>query len=457
MFEMIRRSHAVSLTMLLAATLCLGGLLAPVNDAGAAEKPNFVIIMADDLGYGDISCYDGWIDTPHIDALAKGGMKFTDFHSSGAVCSPTRAGLMTGRYQQRAGIPGVVYADPKREQHEHGLQTSETTFAELLKQAGYATGMFGKWHLGYYPKYNPVHHGFDEYVGYVSGNIDFFSHVDQAGALDWWKRDKIDDEPGYVTHLINDYSVDFIARHKDRPFCLYVPHEAPHYPYQGPNDKAFRAVGKGTVKQRMSKAEIKQKYKEMVVEMDKGVGQIVAALKEHGLENNTLVMFFSDNGGTGHGSNGPLRGTKGTVWEGGHRVSCVAYWPGKIEAGSETDAMTITLDIMPTLLALAGAETPSDLKLDGVDISGVMLRGETIKDRKLFFEHGGQQAMRDGPWKLVRNARGQKAPALYNLATDIGEKTDVSAEHAARFKQMQEALAAWQRDVETGATPQPSK
>ncbi|MCW3136324.1 MAG: sulfatase-like hydrolase/transferase [Canidatus Methanoxibalbensis ujae] len=172
--------------------------MAPLAELLAAERPNFVIIMADDLGYGDIGCYGSErIRTPHLDRLAVEGMWFTDFHSSGAVCSPTRAGLMTGRYQQRAGIPTVIFADPKRPTHSHGIQDREVTFAELLAGAGYKTAIFGKWHLGYYKRYNPVRHGFGQFRGYVSGNVDFISHVDQAGRLDWWRDDTIDDEPGY--------------------------------------------------------------------------------------------------------------------------------------------------------------------------------------------------------------------------------------------------------------------
>ncbi|CAN0487019.1 unnamed protein product, partial [Laminaria digitata] len=204
-------------------------------------QPNFIIIMADDLGYGDISPFDGWIHTPHLDQLAEEGMRFTDFYASGPVCSPTRAGLLTGRYQQRAGIPGVVYAAPDRNRN-HGLQPGEWTFAEALREAGYATGMFGKWHLGYETKYNPIHHGFDEFRGYVSGNVDYFGHVDQAGFYDWWSQDKLINEPGYVTHLITQHALRFIEKNKDTPFVLYLPHEAPHYPFQGPDDEPFRIV-----------------------------------------------------------------------------------------------------------------------------------------------------------------------------------------------------------------------
>ena len=232
----------------------------------AADSPNFIVIMADDLGYGDLSSYGGWIETPHLDKLAAQGMEFTDFHSSGNVCSPTRAGLMTGRYQQRAGIPGVVFADPTNAVHYHGLQTSEVTFAELLRGAGYSTAIFGKWHLGYYPKYNPIQHGFDSFRGYVSGNVDFISHVDQAGVYDWWHQDKHVVEEGYTTHLITTHAIEFIEANKRKPFCLYLPHEAPHYPYQGPNDPALRSVG-GAFDNQGERKDIKNAYREMVQEM----------------------------------------------------------------------------------------------------------------------------------------------------------------------------------------------
>ena len=188
----------------------------------AAARPNFVIIMADDLGYGDISCFEGWVDTPRLDQLAGEGLRLTDYHSNGAVCSPTRAALMTGRYQQRVGVPGVIVARRDAAVHRTGIGDSEVTFAEALRQQGYATAIYGKWHLGYLPQFNPVRHGFDEFHGYISGNVDFFSHIDQAGHLDWWQNDKLRDEAGYVTHLITEHAVRFIQQNQKRPFCLYL-------------------------------------------------------------------------------------------------------------------------------------------------------------------------------------------------------------------------------------------
>ncbi len=427
--------------------------------AESEGKPNIVIIMADDLGYGDIGCYGNTrIQTPNIDQLAKAGMKFTDFHSSGAVCSPTRAGLMTGRYQQRAGIPGVIAADPQKPVHTHGLQDREITFAKLFSQAGYQTAIFGKWHLGYTPNYSPVKHGFGAFRGYVSGNVDFFSHIDQAGKLDWWRDDVIHNEPGYTTHLITKHSLAFIEANRDKPFCLYIPYEPPHYPYQGPHDSPIRSVGKarGSKESKQSEADIQRAYKEMVEEMDKGIGDILATLKRHNLEEKTLVMFFSDNGGTAQGSNGPLRGHKGQVWEGGHRVPCIACWPGKIPAGKVSHDLAISLDVMPTILAAAGIEPPQNRPLDGINLLPHLTEGKPLGERHLFWQHGNSRAMRSGTWKVVINAPGQKPAGLFQLENDLAEQHNLADEQPQRLKQMLAGIRTWQEDVAKNATPQPA-
>jgi len=429
----------------------------PVSSAAErqiAEKPNIVVILADDLGYGDTSTYGGWIETPHLDTLAAEGMKLTDFHSSGNVCSPTRAGLLTGRYQQRAGIPMVINADPNVAAHHRGLQTCEVTFAERLGQAGYTTAVFGKWHLGYSKEFNPVHHGFDRFRGYVSGNIDYISHYDRTGVYDWWEGLDPIEEEGYSTHLITRHAVRFIEENKDRPFCVYVAHEAVHSPYQGPDDPAVR----GPQAQRRPKVrpseepDVKRAYRQMMEEMDKGVGQVVDALERLGLANNTLVFFFSDNGATPNGSNGPLRGFKGSDWEGGHRVPAVAWWPGRIQAGSTNDQLAISIDLMPTMLALAGASLPEGHRLDGVDLSPVLFEGKSLGDRKLFWNGN---AMRDGPWKLIQRGNELQGVGLYNLAEDLGEQNNLAEKNPQRVKQMLAEIEAWQDDVTATATAQP--
>jgi len=444
----IRTAITTTLCVLLLMVIGTQSLLAVMPEA-----PNFVIVMADDMGYGDLACYGGSnATTPHLDGMAKAGLKFTDFHSSGAVCSPTRAGLLTGRYQQRAGIPGVVTA----KSHRHvGLAPSETTFAETLKQAGYATAIFGKWHVGYQKKFNPVHQGFDQFRGYVSGNVDYFSHIDQTGVYDWWDGDKLIEEEGYVTHLITRHAVDFIRKNKDRRFCLYLSHEAVHSPYQGPGDKADRKVG---VVKRIagSRTDVKQAYHEMMEELDKSVGAVLAELEKHQLASKTLVWFFSDNGANPRGSNGAFRGFKASLWEGGHRVPGIAYWPSVIKPG-ETSATTITLDVFPTLLEIAGVAKPAGLEFDGTSLAPLLLNRTPPAARKLFWGTSRQRAMRDGEWKLVTSAGNGKAAAgkleLFNLAKDQGETNNLASRYKDRVQRMQAAIAAWNKDVGPSSYP----
>ena len=429
--------------------------LLPTAAFSQDRPPNIVLILADDLGYGDLSTYGGWIETPHLDRMAREGLRFTDFHASGPVCSPTRAGLLTGRYQQRAGIPGVVYAPPEMNRH-HGLHPQEVTFAELLRKAGYATAVFGKWHLGYEEQYNPIHHGFDRFRGYVSGNVDYFAKVDGVGYYDWWEGDELVNEHGYVTHLITEHALDFIEEHQDQPFALYLPHEAPHFPFQGPDDEPFRLIG-ARVKEDRDSVRVRRAYREMVEELDRSVGAVLETLERLGLAENTFVFFFSDNGALEFGSNGPLRGYKGSLWEGGIRVPALAWWPGRIAAGAATGELAISLDLMPTMLALAGASAPEEHHLDGADLLPVLLEGETLAERTLFWSYEGQEAARQGPWKLVRNVNGQEGLALYNLAEDLDETDNVAEAHPQRVQDLLEALERWQDEVARGATRQPEK
>ena len=432
-------------------------LMIPILAASLTEpeQPNFVIIMADDMGFADASCYGGTeFTTPHIDSLAATGMKFLDYHANGPVCSPTRAALLTGRYQQRCGIDGVVYADPKQNRH-HGLQPLETTFAELLSQAGYATGVSGKWHLGYEEQYNPVHHGFHFFRGYVSGNIDYVNHLDRMGIVDWWDGGRVANEPGYSTHLITKHAVEFIRQHKEHPFCLYVAHEAPHSPFQGPNDKAFRQLNR-VVNEHTTPKQRKRAYREMMQAMDQGVGAIVAELDRHGLSEQTLVFFCSDNGGTPAGSNGPLRGFKGSVWEGGIRAIGIAKWTGRIAPRSTTQQLAASMDLLPTMLELADVKLPAGVTLDGVSLTKTF-EGHEATTRQLFWAYRQQRAMRDGPWKLVRNGTGIKGNALFNLSADIAEADDLSSKHPQRVETMERAITEWFADVKTGATPQPAQ
>lgn len=440
-------------------TVCLVlSLLSNGPLAGADRRPNLIVIMADDLGYGDLSCYDRrGIDTPHLDEMARQGMRFLDFHSNGPVCSPTRAALLTGRYQQRSGIDQVVFADPARGLRDsHGLRPSETTFATLLRASGYRTALFGKWHLGYSPRFNPVRHGFDDFRGFVSGNVDYHSHIDQAGFLDWWRGEAIEDEPGYTTHLINGHALRFVERNRDRPFCLYIAHEAPHSPYQGPGDPPVR--GEDAQPARSGPAEIRQAYGEMVRALDDGVGDLLAMLSRLGLDRETFVFFCSDNGANRNGNNGRLRGFKGSLWEGGHRVPAIARWPGRIGAGV-SGATAMSADLFPTLLDLAGVPSPEGHAIDGESLCPLLIEGLPLPSRTLFWAYNDQFAVRKGPWKLIgdRTADAPRAGrgagpsgrlALFHLGEDPQEQADHSSRHPRKVEELLDALAAWELEVD---------
>ncbi len=457
---------------MLGCSVCLS--FSPQVSAEEAGKPNFVVIMVDDMGHAGVSCFGNpYFTTPEIDRLAAEGMRLTDFHSSGTVCSPTRAGLMTGRYQQRAGIEAVIHPVANHAEHLKGLKQTETTFAELLKDAGYITGMVGKWHLGYphnSDDYHPQLHGFDEFIGYHSGNIDFISHVGDHNQHDWWHGRQERVEEGYATDLINRYAVDFIERHHDESFCLYVPHLAIHNPVQVRGDPVRRSEQEGWKRwQPASDQERIDKYRGITLPIDEGVGQIRRTLETYGLVKNTLVLFFSDNGASADfpSGNPQWRGRKGSVYEGGHKVPFVAWWPGTIPPGSESDAPAITLDIMPTLLALAGVKSPADHPLDGIDLSSLLLKGQAPPARPLFWaslsNNGSRaEAMRDGPWKLVVN-HPQAAPGsfenekveLYRLDQDPSEQHDVAESHPEQASDLLAKLKAWYADTQRTATAQP--
>lgn len=466
--------------------LALSGALSCFADNqsfGAEEKdaegdpgppPNFVVIMVDDMGYAGVSCFGNpYFQTPEIDRLAKEGMRMTDFHSSGTVCSPTRAGLLTGRYQQRAGIEAVIHPFSDHPEHRKGLKPIENTFADLLREAGYTTGIVGKWHQGYphnSEEYHPQEHGFDEFIGYHSGNIDFVSHVGDHGKHDWWQGRERTVEEGYATHLINDDAEEFLRRHRDGPFCLYVSHLAIHNPVQVPGDPVRRTEEEGWKRFKPGSEEERiEKFEGITLPIDEGVGQIRRTLIELGIEKNTLVLFFSDNGASGDFPSGSpdLRGRKGSVYEGGHRVPFIAWWPGTIEAGSESAELGITLDVMPTLLSLAGVEPPKDRPLDGVVLSPVWKGTGSLQERPLYWASMGNngsrsEAMREGPWKLVvlhpkakPGTFENEKVELYRLDRDLAETTDLATEHPEQAAAMLAKWKAWFADTQATMTPQP--
>ncbi len=294
-----------------------------------------------------------------------------------------------------------------------------------------------------------MHHGFADFRGFVSGNIDYLSHYDRMEVYDWWDGLETVEEEGYSTHLITRHALRFIDENKAKPFCLYVAHEAVHSPFQGPGSPIQRGPKKNRGKKKIP---IEKAYVQMMTAMDECVGQVLDKLIELKLEKNTLVIFCSDNGHAYMGGPGsyrfPFRGKKGTVWEGGHRVPGIVWWPGRIAPGQVNDEMVISLDLMPTMLDLAGAKPPEGHVLDGVSLRPVLLGGKSLGQRRFFWKG---LAHRDGQWKFVA---GQKA-GLFDLGNDLGESVNLAGRHPERAKRMAAALATWKLDVATGATPQP--
>ena len=410
----------------------------------ATQKPNFIFIMADDLGYSGLSCYDNTagIKTPVLDAMAANGLKFTDFHSNGAVCSPTRAAFLTGRYQQRTGVTGVVKAKTYR---NRGLSPDEITIAEMLKSGGYKTALFGKWHVGYSTLFNPIKQGFDEFIGFVSGNVDYHSHLDLAIQEDWWKQDQLTPEEGYQTTLIGNHTIDFIERNQDVPFFTFVAFGAPHSPFQGPNDPAIRGPGSS----KPSDINMERAYREMIESMDLEIGRIRTKLETLGLAENTFIFFCSDNGPAKEWSKSmDLKGGKGSMSEGGHRVPGIAYWPGTIPP-AVTSETAMTLDFYMTYAALSGTPLPQNVKLDGQDLSSLLMKGTPLPERMLYWaKDGNAGAARLGPWKYIQQkGKGQ----LYNLDDDLAETTDLANRHPEQFQRMETAYIQW--DAEVTANP----
>lgn len=422
--------------------------------------PNVVLIMADDLGYADVGCYGSKTShTPNIDQLAAGGLRLTDFHSNGPMCSPTRAATLTGLYQSRFGrrLEGALNGATK----EAGLPPEAVTIAEVLGAKGYVTGMFGKWHLGYESPYLPTEQGFGEFRGLVSGDGDFHTRVDRSGNADWWKNGKLKAESnGYTTDLITQHSISFIEDHKDAPFFLYVPHLAIHFPWQGPEDPPHRKVGRNYLKDKWGiipdRSNVSPHVTAMIESLDRSVGEIVSALERNDLTDNTLIIFTSDNGGyreyAGGFKNisnmGPLRGQKASLYEGGHRVPAIFSWPGRI-APAVSHETVMTFDLFPTLLSLAGVPAEEQPTSDGYDLKEFLFGNKPIVDRALFWRMRADKAVREGPWKLVQ--RGKQAAELFHLTDDLGESHNLAEEHPDLVRRLHEKLTVWESDVDQSA------
>jgi len=443
--------------------------LLPLSAYAADRPPNVVIVFCDDLGWGDLGCFGNpTIETPRLDRMAAEGQKWTQFYVAAPVCTPSRAALMTGRYPIRNGMTSArrVVLFPNS---GGGLPQKEITLAEMLKQKDYATGCFGKWHLGHLPRFLPTAQGFDTYFG-----IPYSNDMDRVGGSPSYHRgasqdpnyltkiayynvplmqdEKIVERPADQTTITRRYAekaIDFIEANKDRPFFVYLPHSMPHIPLFASDE--FR--GKS----------IRGLYGDVIEEIDAGVGRIIDALNELKIADNTLLMFSSDNGPwltfrTHGGSAGPLRAGKGTTFEGGQRVPTIFRWPGKIKPGSVVTGLGCTTDMMATLAKLSGAKMPADRKMDSLDLTPALFgTAASPRTTMAYWTRAELHAYRQGPWKLHVKQREPinygravvpKEPELYHVEHDISERYNVAEQHPEVVERLKKAIEAHKADVE---------
>lgn len=439
--------------------------LACASAVGAARaqryspRPNVVVIISDDQGTGDIGCYGHESDprTPHLDALAASGVRLTGFYANAPMCSPTRAAFLTGRHPLRCGVPFVVDSSPG----VVGLRRDEVTLAEVLRDAGYRTGLVGKWHLGAAPESLPNAQGFDDFYGFRSGCIDYFSHrfywglgAGKPSFHDLWRNEEEIEESGeYATHLITREAKRFLTEAGNEPFFLTVAYNAPHYPMHAPKQYLERFGHVDDPERKMHLA--------MVAAMDDGIGEIIQTLDGQGLRESTLVFFFSDNGATiedraGEGGrNTPYRGYKFSLFEGGIRMPAMASWPGILPAGKVRDAMCAGFDLFPALVKLCGAEMPPGRTLDGRDLWPLLVDGARSPHESLFWKRYDQVAVRRGDWKLVKNPmlalgeenRLEDTVFLANLAEDPAEQRNLASEHPEVVAELEALIAEWEAEL----------
>ena len=427
----------------LLASLALCACASTVQEEAAL--PNFVLIYVDDVGYGDLGSYGGSFETPRLDQLSEEGLRFTDFYSASAICSPSRAALLTGRYPPRVGLTSVLFPH-----HDTGLNPDEVTIPEVLAQRGYTSACIGKWHLGHLPQFLPRAQGFDSYYGVpYSNDMDRVKGAKTGLDRAWrekdftpWNVPLLENEteierPADQTTLTTRYTdraVEFIEEHRDGPFFLYVAHTMPHIPIFVSDDLWVE--------------DPQRAYERVMLDIDRSVGRIVDAIDAAGIAEDTLVIFTSDNGPwlqmKHHGGvAGPLRGGKFQTWDGGMRVPCIMRWPGKLETGAVTAELGATIDLLPTMATLAGAPLPEDRHLDGVDLTAV-LQGQSHDRAPFHFYRGTKlEAVRDGRWKLHFRKGDDEILELYDLAADIGESVNLAEQHPEIVARLTKASAAY--------------
>jgi N-acetylgalactosamine-6-sulfatase len=454
---------AVSLsTASMAAPLLLAGCDTTAQAASGLKKPNIVFVLADDLGYGDLGCYGRQdIKTPVIDRVAAEGVRFTQYYANGPECSPTRTAFLTGRYQHRVGglecaigtgnVGRYDDAIRLRETHDLGLPVEETSIARMLKDAGYATAITGKWHLGYEPKFAPHLHGFDHAFYCIGGGMDYFHYLDTVAGYNLFLNGNPIRREGHFTDLATDEAIKFIERRADGPFFLYVPYTAPHSPFQGPDD--YRPdplpLDSPLWKQGQAPPDV---YVAMIEHMDKCIGRILKVLDDKGLTQDTVVIFSSDNGGTGSARNAPMSKIKGSTFEGGIRVPAVARWPGVIPKGVVNEQVCITMDFSASIVRIAGATVPSGREFDGLDILKLVETGRGPRKRTLFWRgrRGDRtwRAVRDGDLKYIRRTDGRRTEEyFFDLKEDVGETRSLLEERPEEVRRLKAMLIDWEKEV----------
>ena len=397
------------------------------------------------MGYGDLSGY-GRKDytTPNLDKLASQGVKFVNAYSAGPVCTPTRTAFVTGRYPARTPVGLKEPLIKSKKDSAVGLTNEYPSVASLMKAAGYETALIGKWHLGFLPEHNPTKNGFDYFFGILSGAADYISHKSgPAGqrAHDLYENDKPVNPEGYLTNLFTQKAVAFIEKPHNKPFFLTVTFNAPHWPWQGPSDKAYEDTidfaRNGSV----------SIYAAMMKSLDDGIGNIMKTLDDAHLSDQTIVIFTNDNGGERFSDNGGLSNAKGTLWEGGIRVPAFIRWPGKIKAGMITKQVAITMDWTATILSAGGAKAPIAFPLDGIDMLPICTGKAKVIDRTFYwkrFQANKQKAIRDGQWKYLQDEKGEY---LFDLANDQPEKNDVKEKHKDIFDRLKKKYADWEKTL----------
>jgi arylsulfatase A-like enzyme len=420
----------------------------------AAVRPNIVLIITDDVGYGDVGSYGAPdIETPNIDSLALDGVRLTDFYANGPSCSPTRTGLISGRYQQRFGLEAPLGSRAQAD-WERGLPATGYSLPQLLKDNGYATALVGKWHLGWKDEFSPNRHGFDYFFGFKSGFVDYYQHtagVDAPLTDDLFENERPVKVEGYLTDLITERSVRFIEQNAQRPFFIDVAYNAAHWPYQRPDMPSIardKARHLGPFDEATS---TRADYVAMFERVDAGVGEILATLDRLGLRENTLVIFTNDNGGEWLSRNAPLFHYKGTVWEGGIRVPALIRWPGRIPAGGVSAQVGMTMDLTASILAATGTPVPSEARHDGINLLPVLEGRSAPIERTVFWRVTGarpQAAVRSGDWKLLMD--GGRA-FLFNVRDDIGERENLIGRQSDIARRLEPLLAQWQVEVDAEA------